>query len=132
MAGTWKVGRFTLTMALDVGTSEGARKAWETRSHGQHGVVKVEPTQYGAKYHIGKHQIEVTPRGGFVSHFQEGMHGSFDPKISKSVFTDQHAAIKKHIADFGPHPEAGSQKKSEENEFSSAFKRVKENEARAK
>lgn len=131
MTGTWKVGRFTSAMAMDAGTSEGARKGWEARAHGQHGVIKVEPTQHGAKYHLGKHQIEVTPRGGFVSHYQEGIHGSFDPKVSKAVFPGEHAAVKKHMAEFGPHPEAGNQKKPE-HALASSFKRVKENEARAR
>jgi hypothetical protein len=96
---------------MDAGTSEGAKKAWEARAHGQHGVQKVEPTAHGGRYHVGKHQLEVSSKGGFVSHHQEGMQGSYDPKISRSVFPQVHQSVKAHLAEFGPHPEAGGEKK---------------------
>ena len=85
-------------------------------SGGGHNVHKVEPTQHGAKYHIqrGKfmHQIELTKKGGFVSHSQEGMTGSYEHKISKSIFPELHASAKAHLKEHGPHPESGGEEKS--------------------
>lgn len=76
-------------------------------SGGGHGVSKVEPTESGARYHVGKHKLEVTRKGGYLSHTQEGMTGDFGPKISKGAFPHIHQSVKGHLAEHGPHPEAG-------------------------
>ena len=133
----YRGNRWTAQMAQDAFEEEAHPRdeSGKFGSGGGHGIQKVTPTEHGAKYTFSDHpksvhHLEVTRRGGFVSHHQEGMHGPLEQRTSKSVFPQVHAAVKAHLAEHGPHPEAGGEKKIAGG--SSIGKQVRLNAARAR